>query len=108
MRYAKQDIYLYRHCNKGAPQLSNWYTDNILSPIDARRELALPTANTAQRIVKVKIPQGTPYIEGRVASQTNNPSGLFGAHATGGGKQFYFLDEHKNVIEVIEDNVNLK
>ena len=65
-------------------------------------------SNTAQRVVKVKIPKGTAYVEGGVASQVNNSSGLFGNYATGGGKQFYFLEEDKVLFQVIEDILNPK
>jgi hypothetical protein len=108
LKYAQEDMYVFRHCNNGAPQLSNWFTDEILSASQARIKLALPNSNTAQRVVKVKIPKGTAYVEGGVASQVNNSSGLFGNYATGGGKQFYFLDEDKVLFQVIEDIPNPK
>lgn len=106
LKYTQTDIIVFRHCSVGAPQLSNWFTDEILSASQARIKLALPNGNTAQRVVKVKVPKGTAYVEGGVASQVNNPSGLFGSYATGGGKQFYFLDEDKVLFQVIEDISN--
>lgn len=63
-------------------------------------------SNTAQRVVVVKIPSGTPYVEGSVASQVNNPTGFFGNYATEGGNQFYFLDSDKTLIQVVEDITN--
>jgi hypothetical protein len=108
LKYAEQDMILYRHCNNGAPQLSNWLTDEILSTAQARIKLALPNSNTAERVIKVKILKGTPYIEGNVASQVDNASGLFGNYATGGGKQFYFLDKDKSLMQIIEDIPNPK
>ncbi len=78
-----------------------------MSATQARIKLALPHSNTAGRIVKVKVPKGTPYIEGMVASQETNAR-YFGPYAVGGGKQFYFLDEHKSVMKVIEDISNSK
>jgi len=60
--------------------------------------------NTAQKVVVVKIPIGTPYVEGGVASQVGNSG--FGSYATGGGKQFYFLDADKTLIQVVEDITN--
>lgn len=108
LKYAEQDMILYRHCNNGAPQLSNWLTDEILSTAQARIKLALPNSNTAERVIKVKILKGTPYIEGNVASQVDNASGLFGNYATGGGKQFYFLDKDKSLMQIIEDVPNPK
>lgn len=106
LKHTKQDIFLYRHCSNGAPQLSNWYTNEILPMSQARIKLALPDANTAERVIKVKIPAGTPYIDGVVASQIGQPN--FGKHAIGNGKQFYFLNEHKNIMKVVEDIPNPK
>ena len=104
LRYAKEDMYLFRYCSKDAPQLSNWFTDEILGAQQARIKLALPMSNTAERVVKVKIPKGTAYVEGGVASQVGKPG--FGSYATGNGKQFYFLDEDKTLLHVIEDIPN--
>ena len=109
LRHTESEIVLYRHCSKGAPQLSNWYSNKILPSAQARIKLALPTSNTAERIIKVKVPKGTPYISGGVASQVNNPiKGRFGSYAIGQGEQIYFLDEHKSLIQVVEDISNPK
>jgi hypothetical protein len=106
VKYAEKDMILYRHCNNNSPQISNWYTNEMLSPASAKTALALPINNTAERIVKIKVPGGTPYIEGKVANQVNNPSGLFDNNAIGGGHQFYFLAEHKMLLQIIEDIPN--
>jgi len=58
----------------------------------------------AKRVFKIKIPKGTAYVEGGVASQVGKPG--FGAYATGNGKQFYFLDEGKLLFQVMEDIPN--
>jgi hypothetical protein len=107
LKYAEQDMILYRHCNNRSPQLSNWYTDKILSPAQAEQLLALPISNKAERIVKIKVPKGTPYIEGKVAGQRNNPiPNIFSSKTIGGGQQIYFLDEHKTLLQVIDDIPN--
>ena len=108
LNYTKEDIYLFRHKSKEASQKSNYLTDQELSKSEAKKLLALPNANTAERIVTLKIPAGTPYIEGKVNTQVNNPNGLFGNYATGGGKQYYFLDDHISLFEVMDDVLNLK
>lgn len=96
---------VYRHCAQNAPQKSNWYTNSILAPNEARIQLALPNANTAVRVIKVKIKKGTFYVEGPAASQIDNP--VCGAYAKGGGDQYYFLDEDiSSSIEVLEDIKN--
>jgi len=56
------------------------------------------------RVVKVKVKKGTPFIEGKVASQVANEG--FGTYATGGGNQLYFLQEYFDDIQVIEKFVN--
>jgi hypothetical protein len=97
---------LYRHISADGPEISFWFSRTIESPDNAKKLLALPKTNTAEWVVKVKIKEGTPYIEGKVASQVNNPSGLFDNNAIGGGHQFYFLAEHKILLQIIEDIPN--
>ena len=58
------------------------------SPENAKKLLALPKTNTAERIVKVRVKEGTPYVEGKVASQVKDID-IFGPYATGGGNQIY-------------------
>ena len=106
LKYAEKDMILYRHISANGPEISYWFARTIESPENAKQLLALPKTNTAEHIVKVKITEGTPYIEGKVASQVNNPSGLFDNTAIGGGNQLYFLQENLSNIEKIEIIIN--
>jgi len=58
-----------------------------------RRYLALPNVNKADLTTAFKIKKGTPYIEGKVASQIDDVTGVFGDYAEGGGVQIYVLFE---------------
>jgi hypothetical protein len=87
-------------------EISYWFSRTIESPEGAKRLFALPKKNTAEWVVKVRIKEGTPYIEGRVASQVDDISGIFDTNATGGGNQLYFLRENLSDIEKIEKIIN--
>ena len=54
--------------------------------------MALPNNNTAENLTVFKIKKGTPYIEGKVASQIDDIED-FGTYAEGGGTQIYILFE---------------
>ena len=105
VKYATKDMELYRHVSIDGKEISYWFSRTMESPEDARRLLALPKTNTAEYIVKVKVKEGTPYIEGKVASQVHDMTD-FGTYATGGGNQLYFLNEHLLEITFIEKIVN--
>ena len=89
-----EDIVFYRYWGDETKELGSW-----LSPIKydkaetAKRYLALPKNNSAENITIFKIKKGTPYIEGNVAPQINDVTGIFGDYAEGGGKQVYILFE---------------
>jgi len=74
----------------------------MYNPNDARKLLTLPNSNTAENIVRCRIPKGTPFIEGKVASQTNDVTNTFGDYAVGGGNQLYFLKEDLDKIKILE------
>jgi len=105
LKFAQDDIVLYRHCSPGANQISNWFADDIFSPEIARTIFALPNSNNATRVIKIKIKKGTPFIEGIAADKTTAP--WAGPYATGGGKQYYFLSEDFNTFEILDDFTNL-
>jgi hypothetical protein len=106
LKFAEKDMILYRHISQNQSEISYWFSRTMESPENARKLLALPDKNTAEWVVKVKIKEGTPYIEGKMASQVNNPSGLFDINAIGGGNQLYFLQENLSDIEVVEKIIN--
>lgn len=60
----------------------------------------MPVENDATWIVKVKIKKGTPFIEGKVASQATKDD--FGSYATGGGNRLYFLEENFKDIHILD------
>jgi hypothetical protein len=92
VKYAEENMVLYRHISKDGPEISYWFSRTMESPTNAKKLLALPKNNTAEWVVKVNVKKGTPYIEGKVASQANDIA-VFGNYATGGGNQLYFLQE---------------
>ena len=100
LKYAEKDMILYRHISKEGNPLSYWMTDIILPPNEARVKLALPLNNDATWISEILIKKGTPYVEGGVMNQVGNKG--FGDYATGGGKQYYFLDETINDADLVE------
>ena len=104
LRFAESDMILYRHIGRGQAQMSYWFSRTMKSPTNAQRLLALPNYNTAEYVVRVRVSRGTPFIEGRVASQAGRPG--FWNHAHGGGNQLYFLEESLSTIEVIETIIN--
>jgi hypothetical protein len=87
-------------------EISYWFSRTMESPENAKKLFALPQKNTAEWVVKVKIKEGTPYIEGKVASQVDDISGTFDTNATGGGNQLYFLHENLLNIEFVEKIIN--
>ncbi len=105
IKYADKDMILYRHISKDGPEISYWFSRTIESPANAKKLFALPKDNTAEMIVKVRVKEGTPYIEGKVASQVNNTK-YFDSDAIGGGNQLYFLQEDLSNIEKIEKFTN--
>jgi hypothetical protein len=106
VKYAEKNMILYRHISVDGPEISFWFSRTIESPENAKKLLALPKKNTAEWVVKVKIKEGTPYIEGKVASQANDISGTFDKNAIGGGNQLYFLLEDLGNIEKMEKFIN--
>lgn len=84
----------YRRWGGDAKEIGSW-----MSPIkyekaaNARRYLALPDGNTAENLTIFKIKRGTPFIEGKVTSQAEDVTGIFGSYAEGGGNQIYILYE---------------
>ena len=104
LKYADEDLTLFRHISQDGAEKSFWYARLIQSPQNARKFYALPSANNADWVVKVKVKKGTPFIEGKVASQIGNEG--FGAYATGGGNQLYFLQEFFDDIQVVEKIAN--
>jgi len=106
LKYADGETVFYRRWGggpTGGKEVGSW-----LSPIkyekagNARRYLALPNANTAENLTAFKIEKGTPYIEGKVASQVDNTSGVFGDYAEGGGQQIYILYEDLDKLIKVE------
>ena len=83
----QEDLIVYRHWGgeareKGSP----WFSPKpYIRPGNARRYLALPPWNTAEKISVFRIPAGTTVIIGRVASQVES----YGSYAIGGGIQVY-------------------
>jgi len=104
LKYADEELILYRHISQDGAEKSFWYVRTIQSPQNARKFYALPSANNADWVVKVKVKKGTPFIEEKVASQVGNEG--FGSYATGGGTQLYFLQEYFDDIQVVEKFVN--
>ena len=104
LKYADEDLILYRHISQDGAEKSFWYARLIQSPQNARKFYALPSVNNADWVVKVKVKKGTPFIEGKVASQVGNEG--FGAYATGGGNQLYFLHDYFDNIQVVEKFIN--
>ena len=83
---------VYRAYGEGSNQIGRWVTDAPIS--NAKRVLALPTANSANKVAEFTLKPGTKFLEGPVASQVNNPSGLFGPNATGGGRQMMIVGDN--------------
>ena len=92
LKFSNEDIVLYRVWGGGAKESGSWLSSTRYSGKDAKKMLALPKNNTAENLTAFKIKKGTPYIEGKVASKTNDLKD-FGEYAEGGGTQIYILYE---------------
>jgi RHS repeat-associated protein len=92
----QEDLIVYRHWGGGAQEEgSPWFSPKpYIRPGNARRYLALPPGNTAERISVFKIPAGTIIIRGKVAPQVE----YFGPYAVGGGEQIYLPDPSKAIL----------
>jgi RHS repeat-associated protein len=92
----QEDLIVYRHWGGGAQEEgSPWFSPkSYIRPGNARRYLALPPGNTAERISVFKIPAGTIIIRGKVAPQVE----YFGPYAVGGGEQIYLPDPSKAIL----------
>ncbi len=86
------DLKVYRHWGGKAEETgSPWYSPTKYErPDEARRFLALPDVNVADRISCFVIPQGTTILRGKAASMVGNPP--FGEYAVGGGEQIYLAN----------------
>jgi hypothetical protein len=93
LKFATEDRIFYRRWGGYAEEFSNWLSPtNYTKPGNAKRYLALPNNNSAENITVFKIRKGTPYLQGKVASQVNDME-KFGGYAVGGGDQIYLLFE---------------
>ena len=93
-----EDLIVYRHWGGEAPETgSPWFSPKpYVRPGNARRYLALPNYNSADRVSAFRIPAGTTIIRGQVASQVGQPR--FGPYATGGGVQIYLPNPEDAVL----------
>ena len=97
LKYADEDMIFYRRWGGDAKVVGSWLSPTKYEKAgNARRYLALPDGNTAENITAFKIKKGTPYIDGKAASQIDDVTGIFGSYAEGGGNQIYILYEDWN------------
>jgi len=85
----KEDLIVYRHWGgvsgeTGSPWVS---PKSYAKPGNAKRYLALPEKNTAQKLTAFRIPAGTTILKGKVASKVGDPR--FDGKSVGGGMQIY-------------------
>jgi len=93
LKYADEDMVFYRRWGGYGEEIGGWLSPTKYEKAsDAKKYLALPKNNTAENITTFRIKKGTPFIQGRVASQADNLED-FGEYAVGGGKQIYILYE---------------
>jgi hypothetical protein len=80
-RTLREDLVLRRVYGGDARQLGRyWSRTTYSSPGRARRYLALPPGNTAERVVTIRVPAGTTVHEGKAAASFGH---------VGGGNQVY-------------------
>ena len=99
LKYSDGEKLFYRRWGGGGKESGSWLSTEQLSVDEAKRLLALPNNNTAQNLTVFKLKKGTPYIEGKVASQVDNLES-FGSYATGGGNQIYIL--YEDVVNLVK------
>lgn len=96
LKYADEDMIFYRRWGGVGEETGTWLSPTKYEKAgNARRYLALPNGNTAENLSTFKIKKGTPFIQGKVASQVDNLED-FGEYAVGGGEQIYILFEDLN------------
>lgn len=93
-----EDLIVYRHWGVEASEAgSPWFSSKpYVRPGNARRYLALPNYNAANRVSAFRIPAGTTIARDKVASQVGQPK--FGPYATGGGMQIYLPNPEDAVL----------
>ena len=75
------DVTLYRVYGGGSKPMAPWWSRTAPSgPLQSQIELALPSENTAQNVIMIRVPKGTVIYEGAA-------EGNFGR--LGGGNQIY-------------------
>ena len=100
LKYSDGEMIFYRRWGEGAEKTGKWLSPTKYEkPGNAKRYLALPNNNSAENLTAFKIEKGTPYIEGKVASQIDDLE-TFGSYAEGGGTQIYIL--HEDLDKLIE------
>ncbi|NLL20023.1 MAG: hypothetical protein GX262_13565, partial [Clostridia bacterium] len=96
LKYADEDMVFYRRWGGVGEEIGTWLSPTKYEKAgNAKRYLALPNGNTAENLTTFKIKKGTPFIQGKVASQVDNLED-FGEYAVGGGEQIYILFEDLN------------
>ncbi|MCA9026150.1 MAG: hypothetical protein KDA86_13155 [Planctomycetaceae bacterium] len=95
-----EDLIVYRHWGGEAPEIGSlWFSPKSYSrPGNARRYLALPANNTAERVTAFRIKKGTTILYGKVAGQKSKLG--FGSYATGGGIQIYVPDPFRQAFPI--------
>lgn len=91
----EEDLTVYRYWGGHSTTLEAfWLSPKAYpSPTDARRALALPDSNTAEKMDRFELLKGTIILWGKAASQVG--VSRFGPYATGGGDQIYLPDPSK-------------
>ncbi len=104
-----RDIYLTRYTSAlPADQLGRWYMpsekDAVLSPAEAREELALPLSNPAVDCALYRVKAGSVVIYGICSDMSGQPG--FGPDSIGGGDQVYLYAATRKIDDRIVVNVD--